>query len=357
MELDGYSAEFTLAFECDGMQHRTRVEHFQRNEGDFEAQKSRDEEKDYRAIMSGIDLIRIPDRGVLRAKNIRQYVHAEIQECGYPDGVVNTQLCSDIEFYRNVRGLRARDVYGDVVRGLALAKGGVLVSEVCPTTTYPIAVDCGKGHQFQTDLENLRRGRWCPDCSPTRKKTDEEIQRVVEARGYAFVSTESVATGNRYRRYITIQCATSTHPPVSLSWSNFAQNKRGCKLCGCARRGKANSLSTETVNAETSKLGLKLIGPYKTRSTPTMFECVKEAHKFTSCLLRLRNTKGPRCPVCTLESSGDIRLLTPTGPEVDLGKGKLRFECGTCNGKFEATLRSMRMRKHKCPNKNCTSRQ
>ena len=60
LELDGYNTKLSLAFEYQGKQHFERVEYFQRNKGDFEAQLERDQLTRDRCCANDVTLIEVP---------------------------------------------------------------------------------------------------------------------------------------------------------------------------------------------------------------------------------------------------------------------------------------------------------
>jgi predicted nucleic acid-binding Zn ribbon protein len=344
MELDGYSETHGLAFEHDGLQHRVRVEHFQRNEGDFEAQLERDIAKDDLCNDAGITLIRVPDRGVLAHNKIRAFVRAKIIELGYE---VPAELPDEKTFFAGVRAARGESPYLVDATQIVVKRGGVLISESCPTRAWPLFVRCSHGHEFETYFDNLSRGRWCPTCGGTQTKSDQAIAELVTQRDYEFLHTEMRIKGGRSRRYVTVQCPNAEHEPSELLWDNFKKG-RGCTPCGRARAGGTKRANPEAIQIRLDAIGFTLETPLSTLAKPGIFVC-GQGHRFTSTLKKVEMARpGNRCPSCVIEDMADVRLLGVYGPETDPIRTELRWGCTECGFEFQCTYRGMRIRKQAC---------
>jgi hypothetical protein len=68
-------------------------------------------------------------------------------------------------------------------------KGGRLESELVGFVTQKISVTCGENHRFQTSLNKIRSGRWCPECGGSRRRTIEEACALAKLRGGRCVSS------------------------------------------------------------------------------------------------------------------------------------------------------------------------
>jgi len=84
LELDGYSEEFSIAFEYDGKQHSEYIPHFHRNgKEDLEKQKKRDELKDRLCIKNAISLIRIPYTfSYTEPEKLKEYISTQLERYG-----------------------------------------------------------------------------------------------------------------------------------------------------------------------------------------------------------------------------------------------------------------------------------
>jgi hypothetical protein len=353
MELDGFSAKNMLAFEHDGLQHRERVPHFQPNEGDFEAQQARDRRKDELCAGALIALIRVPDRRLLAHRAIRDHVRAQLEELGYD---LPTELPDDAAFYATVRAARGSSPYLDEAAALVAARGGELLSERCPTRTWPLHARCRNGHEFETYYDNLVRGRGCVRCTDVAPKEETELEAAAAARGYEFLYTEHrCGADGRSRRYITLQCPDGSHEPFDMLWDNFRKG-RGCTPCGRARTGAGRRCGGAAIEDRLRQVGMALDGEYTTLNKAAIFIC-PEDHRFTSTLNKLEMAPpDARCPACTAAAFGDVELLDPYTPETNSAKTKLRWRCVTCNTVTTTTYRGMRIRKYRCGNKHCPAR-
>lgn len=347
MELDGYCEEECLAFEHDGIQHRVRVEHFQRNEGDFEAQQMRDAKKDELCWDAWITLIRIPDRGLLPVGGIRSYVRYRLEELGY---IVPPVLCSKEKFYESVRGARGKGYkYLEKVAECVQARSGVLISTRCPTRTWPVTVECHLGHEFETCYDNLHHsagGRWCPYCCATRRKEESEVAEFATGRGYTLVSLERRADDKgKHRMFVTVQCSTPEHEPFEMQWDNFRAGK-GCTPCSIIRRSASRRLDQPTQQQRFNDAGLKLLGTYTNNVTPVLVECEKDGYQFNTTLQYIGTAARegkPACMRCRADTFMTMRLC-PQPPGTAYATAKMQWECQKCKGFTTSSVKGMAIR-------------
>ncbi len=352
MELDGYSVRLKLAFEHDGIQHRVRVPHFQRKLGAFEAQQDRDRRKDQLCAEKHITLVRVPDRLVLQVTKIRDYVRNTLIELGYE----LAPKSPDEEFYGRVRVLRVQtDYLAKVVVKLRDA-GETLLSDLCPTRTSPLSVRCPHGHVYTTSYDNVVRNRGCPECCHSRKKGEAELEAMVVERGYLMLYVERRKDAHqRSRCYITLNCPNG-HEPFEMLLDNFNKG-RGCLECGSARTGASKRCASSEIKARFLAIDMGFEGEYRSIVKPLIFVC-SEGHRFTSSLKKVElSPPNARCPVCTATAFDDVELLDAYGPETSSAKTKLRWRCRICETETVTTYRGMRIRKHRCGNTQCPTRQ
>jgi len=351
MELDGYSENNMIAFEHDGIQHRIRVKHFQRLEGEFEAQVQRDSKKDSLCDDNGITLVRIPDRMVLPHSGIRTFVRNIITELGY---TVPTDLLSDADFFSQVRAARGESPYLEEVRKIVTEHRGDLLGNQCPTRTWPIHVTCPKDHLFATHYDNLKRGRWCPECAHSAPKPVDEVIRASEALGYTFLYVENRPDNKGVcRKYVTLEC--TKHEPFEILWDNLKKG-RGCQPCGRARAGTTKRNDPTKMEDKIHAMGLNIETEYRTMSAPSVFSCDANNHRFTTTARKLEMLAGDvKCPACIADNYEDVYLMDAYTPETDPVKTILTWCCRNCEQLTQSTWRGMRIRKHRCGNKNCTT--
>lgn len=355
MELDGYCPELRLAFEHDGIQHAQRVPHFQRNEGDFEAQRARDAVKDTLCEDRWITLVRIPGRDALPLRQIRTRVRGELETLGY-NVAVRGELPSEEDFFgaiQAVRGRKDNDKYLIAIREQLEKSGEVLITDVCPSRTWPLQVRCRRDHVYQTHMDNIVRGRGCPQCSQTREKTNSELEEASRARGYDLLYNEHRHDADwRSRLFLTLQCP-NNHDPFEMSWDNFRAGK-GCTPCGRGRTGQTKRCAPAEIAPRLTKMGLRLEGEYQTLTKPTVFRCEEKGHTFTCTIKKaeMMSASGPSaCYACILDSYPglyNVKCLTAWTPETDPVKTLLEWECNICKRIFRTGFRGMQIRRYKC---------
>lgn len=355
-ELDGYNRDLNIAFEYDGIQHRQRVGHFQK-EGEFEAQVARDRIKDQICVDRQITLIRIPDRLVLPIKNIRSFIRAELISIGYevPD---ERDIPPAEDFYRSIRALQSSKA--DHIPRLKdlLPEDYDLVSTVCPTRIAPIQIVCDQGHSFESTFDNVERGRKCPQCSPNKKLESAEVEEKVRERGFLLEAQERRTDGSgKSRLYLTLRCGVPDHGLSECMWDNFKKGS-GCPQCNRTRVGRQKRCGEEEIQARLQGQGLRLVAPYQTLNTPATFECLARGHRFTSTVKKIgMEKKTLPCLGCAAEGyleEHEIECLTVITPEVDPVKTPLDWRCQKCQTKETTTWVSMQRRTaHKCKGKRC----
>jgi hypothetical protein len=353
MELDGFSAKYQLAFECDGAQHFERVKHFQRNEGDFEAQQARDQEKDIRAIDADIVLLRIPDRSRLTLKKIRMFVREKVMDLGFGAGTHPAEYVPDSEFYAKIKGMRVRDKFIDQTLDIIHKRGGTSGIKSVPTRTWPIHTVCEKGHEFSTHFDNLTRGRWCPECSGSKPITETTVADFLATKEYRFVSMRSeVGEDGRRRWHVTYRCPRNHE--YTATWDNIKSGKN-CAMCHRENLANNRRSSPKKVRSILDPKGLTLVSDYSTQLSPLTFQCASN-HQFVSTIVKIKLWKPPYCPLCNFEACSYVGLAEGIDMSKDVSAQTFSFRCKECNGIFATTYRAFQTRRYKCPNKQCPSR-
>ena len=84
LELDGYSEDYELAFEYNGVQHEKYIEFFHRNEQGFLDQQERDKRKLELCEKNNIDLIIIPSiYDYTKPKKLKNFIYQELVKKSY----------------------------------------------------------------------------------------------------------------------------------------------------------------------------------------------------------------------------------------------------------------------------------
>ncbi len=348
MELDGFSTELKLAFEHDGLQHRQRVGHFQRSDAAFEAQQARDRQKDAKCAEVGITLVRVPDRLMLPNSKMRTHIHQALADLGHP----TPALSSNAEFLDRVRMNRQSRQKGHVeqVTKILAERGELMITAQCPTMAFPIIVRCAQGHEYETSLDNLIRGRGCTECNIARPKRDSELEAKLGELGCRFISSvnRASATNSRRRKHVTLECL-AHHETVETLWDNIRVGKTGCPKCVFVRRGNRRRLTSGMVAAELKAMRLVANEPYRNNSTPTVYTC-NDGHQFTSTFAKLRRIQTDiKCPSCTIAAMPDLDCKDEFTPETVSNSTKLRWVCKARGHTFDAAYGTIQRSRGRSP--------
>lgn len=350
LELDGYNEELCLAFEYQGKQHYERVEIFQPEEGDFEAQLERDRLTAEKCHEESVTLLVVPF--TIKFPNLRPYVRDLLEEIGYE---VAPATGTPGEFYNRVRARKTADNAKQLKKAarIAIEKGGLCLSEQYVGYRVPLSFRCKEGHEFMASLEAInqpasRGPRFCTECGGTRRKTDEELKEIVGACGYTFLEVESREEENKTRRYIKVRCP-KKHEYFVL-WDNFSPTankpRRGCGECRLDGKRWA-------MNKWCKKHGIFHGKDYEKTTKECTWACTK-GHEFTASYQALAK-KGKPCTPCELEEiakAHGLKLLTPWTKQ-HKSNTRLTWECLVCRAKFQWSLKFLRTgeaTKGPCPN-------
>ncbi len=344
LELDGYNEKLRLAFEYQGKQHFEHVEHFQRDDGSFEAQRRRDALK--------VELCDVVPH-TAGFTGIRDHVRRELAILGYD---IAPAAGTGGEFYDRVRAqgpatARQHERIAAVIR----SKGGECLSPQYLGYRVPLRIRCGKGHEFEATPEAVdqpacRGPRFCPECGGTRRQTGDELREKVEACGYQYLGVESRATGDgRARRYITVRCPAGHE--FGTMWDNFAPKdgapKKGCSACHHARLGAGKRLD---IGPWATEHGLEITEPFTGIAKPHRWRCQPAGHQFTASVASLRLKKAA-CTECWLTRFAETNRLERRTEWVD-GNGpmtQIEWRCLKCGKEFTASVAGIGRKKKVCP--------
>ncbi len=349
LELDGYNKDLQIAFEYQGKQHYERVEHFQRNEGDFEKQLERDKLTLDRCIENKVKLFAIPyDVGF---KNIRNYVRDELIEGGYQ---IMEKTCGDDEFYDTIRtkSINSQRQY-DRALEIVKRKGGILLSQEYIGYRVPLHIKCGEGHEFYASLEAIDElpsstsPRFCQVCGGTTKKPDDELKSKVEACGFTYKDVKSIRDkGGKMRRYLTVVCPNGHE--YEVSWDNFCPKdnkpKKGCDKCFHKELGKSKRIDI----TEWCKQNNMLVYDYVNTTEECSWECEVCFTTFETNFLKLKQKKIP-CTNCFINSMSEKYNIQLLNKQDDINATtKLNWKCNDCNDEFEISVISFGLKKIIC---------
>ena len=124
----------------------------------------------------------------------------------------------------------------DAVKSLAESRGGVCVSDKYMNTTAKLSLRCNTcGHVWETSLNSLLNGSFCPKCGLEKvlqhtRKTITGMQEIAESRGGRCLSTTYVNS----HTHLLFKCGNPNHPPWKATPSNIRRG-RWCPVCGHRR--------------------------------------------------------------------------------------------------------------------------
>ncbi|MEZ5902929.1 MAG: hypothetical protein R3D88_06440 [Alphaproteobacteria bacterium] len=158
LELDGYNAEYRIAFEYNGIQHYEFTRAFHRKNKCLEEQVSRDILKKKACKKHGIILIVVP----FFEENLTIHQRLEYLK----DIVLSYNLKIISNFYQLKKENRLKFMTSEIesLSKIISSKGGFLKDKIYVDTTHPITVSCSKGHEWITKAEYIKQGKWCKKC-------------------------------------------------------------------------------------------------------------------------------------------------------------------------------------------------
>lgn len=130
----------------------------------------------------------------------------------YTEVKADQKLCSDAEFYNNVRingpNLAMQNTR---IKNLIASKGGEAVTEY-RGYRLPMSIRCTVGHIFEAtpeaiDQKPTRGPRFCTECSKTKKISDVKLEERLKNVGWTFMSVTSEKRNKKTRRYVLMKCS------------------------------------------------------------------------------------------------------------------------------------------------------
>ena len=73
---------------------------------------------------------------------------------------------------------------------IAIARGGICLSTKYTNINTKLKWECREGHQWEATPGNIKSGKWCRKCAGLEKLTIEEMQEIAKARGGKCVSSK-----------------------------------------------------------------------------------------------------------------------------------------------------------------------
>lgn len=174
---------------------------------------------------------------------------------------------------------------------LALARGGVCLSQTYHNLATRLSWRCAAGHEWLADPYRIIRGSWCPVCARLqRRDTLETAQQVAAERGGRCLSTRYESR----RVQMEWRCTQGHH------WqATFASIQQGSWCPTCFRERKRDTLE-KMKEIATQRGGRRLSEAYVDSANALLWECV-QGHRWEAVPASVKHRSW--CPVCALEKA------------------------------------------------------
>ncbi len=181
MELDGYCQALGLAFEHHGEHHYSTKAHFARSEKVLRTRQEDDRIKRDLCSRQGIVLIEVPEIPTrLPVNQIKTFIKNECEGNGVP-------LPDDFDTKKiNLRKAYATSGARQALKeaqAIAKSRGGKCLSTIYIHAKHKLEWECAREHRWETTLDKIKIGRWCPKCARKMKLTIEEMNQIAKERG------------------------------------------------------------------------------------------------------------------------------------------------------------------------------
>lgn len=291
LQLDGYSKELGIAFEHQGI-HHYRPAFYAKSKKAFEQFQKNDRIKRQLCREHNVKLLEIPQIPThLELAQIKPFIKTVCMQkgIGLPKGY------GDIEVKLNKAYAPNPADSVNELRGIARAKGGECLSPSYLGWSIKLYWRCQKGHVWEASPNNIKRGKWCPECAKTtmgvyHKLSIEEMQKTAKKRGGLCLSTEYVNASEKLKW----QCK------EGHIWEATAFHIRQgtwCPICAIKDYGSYHKLDIgEMRETAKAKGGYCLSTTYANNSTPLKWKC-KHGHTWEARPSNIRF--GQWCPYCS----------------------------------------------------------
>lgn len=161
-----------------------------------------------------------------------------------------------------------------------------MVEYVNQRTKY--LVDCGRGHSWHTNLNNLKGGNWCKYCVP-HKLDIEEVREFLSKIGWILESKTYIDSS------VPLKMKCSAGHTINKPFA-LIKNGRGCMECYNLRRGDDLRLSDERYHEAATIKGYICLKIPSNVHEHALWQCPKKHEWFTSYSNFVHN--NTYCPEC-----------------------------------------------------------
>jgi len=175
--------------------------------------------------------------------------------------------------------------------------GYTLLSDTYKNVHIKLKLECDKGHEYESNFNNFKKGNRCPVCAGKKKHTYNEVRQYIENQDYTLLSD----TYNNAHTKLKVRCDKGHE--YEVSFANFQQGYR-CPVCA----GNVK-LTYNYVKQYIEKEGYTLLSnAYKNAFNKLKIKCPK-GHEYE---VKFNNfQQGQRCPLCfneTMSSKAEKEL-------------------------------------------------
>lgn len=173
MELDGYNEELKIAFEYNGEQHYTESLFFM---DDKKLLKRQNDDKKKKELCEKHNIFLIVIKYADSLKNLQKKVIEKYKQISGKEIDINTK----IDFSKFVH-ISKRKL--DEANAVAQKNNGKCLSNLYFGSTHKLKFECYKGHQWETLLNVVKKGHWCPFCNEVVKDTINSMHILAQKNG------------------------------------------------------------------------------------------------------------------------------------------------------------------------------
>jgi len=246
LELDMYNEELRIACEYNGIHHYKEDAKFFHKYGGFEGQQERDQKKSSFCEINDIRLIVVPYTLYSFQETVKYIL--DLLEVDVEIDWKSKEIEFNSSVDNNILTSAAMQSEWDTV---AAAKGGQYVT--CHTNGKRAVHKfiCANGHEFSLQASDVRRGRWCWDCSGRKPLSIDVISDKLASIGME-TSSEFVKSSDT----LALKCNYCESVYTNI-WDNIKQREL---KNGCCRECKASKNKLEKIQDKLSDLGLSFTG-------------------------------------------------------------------------------------------------
>jgi hypothetical protein len=294
LELDGFNADYKLAFEYQGHQHEMFVKHFHKNQAEFEKRQRDDLKKKEWCHENGITLVEVPEFADFL--NLSEIIKT-VEECISQAGVT-------IPKYKMPK-THGEILHSDLseLKNICKKRGGKVITDAFLGWDSRHRFVCGAGHPWITTAESIKQGTWCRDCSmkkmgeEQRKYTLEDAKKLAkENNGKCLSKTDSFTSEDKLTWYCNVHQETWDAPISRIVKGGW------CSKCGYEKGSMKRRKYTikDLQNLAAERGGKCLSMEYINVSFKYKWECAKN-HTWDASFSDIKGSpkhKPTWCPEC-----------------------------------------------------------